>query len=211
MAMTIPLFYVIIYPVLSLLCAQVFADMSDVKREIRRLRETQRQSEAAAEIKASFKPTRLRFHFRRSSPYDLNPHLRILLNASVLVLLYEGVMLVYIALVGIQINFGHFLRALYVMIYTAVCCVSMFPARAWLGLYRKRRSRKADFQREEITTDRELLRKMALVPDEAPQAAKKPFRFLHRKQNGPKNEPADNVAVNPENSGEEGREKDLED
>lgn len=211
MAMTIPLFYVIIYPVLSLLCAQVFADMSDVKREIRRLRETQRQSEAAAEIKTSFKPGRLRFHFRRSSPYDLNPHLRILLNAVVLVLLYEGVMLVYIALVGIQVNFGHILRALYVMIYTALCCVSMFPARAWLGLYRRRRGRKADFQREEITTDRELLRKMTLVPDEAPQTAKKPFRFLRRKQSVPENELAENAAVNPENPGEEGRGKDRED
>lgn len=214
MAMTIPLFYLIIYPVLALLLAQVFADMSDVKREIRRLRESQRQSEAAAEVKASFKPRRLRFRFRRNSSNDLNPHLRILLNASALSLMFEGVMLVYIALVGIRVEFAHLLRALYVMMYTAACCVSMFPARAFLGLYRRRRGPKAGLEQEEGADSREILRKLALVPDEAPQGAGKSFRFLKGKREkkavkdaaGAEAGPASSPAASEEERGDEDHE-----
>jgi len=188
MAMTIPLFYVLIYPVLALLCAQVFSDMTDVKREIRRVREAQRQSEAAAEIKAPFKRGKFRFRLRRTSPYDLNAHLRILLNALMLVGLYEGVMLIYIALVGIPVGAGHFLRVFYTLAYTALCCVTMFPARAFLGLYRRPRRFAAPGSDAEIATGREALRQMALVPDEAPEPPQtRRFGFPHRK---PKDRPA---------------------
>ena len=169
MAMTIPLFYLLIYPVLALLCAQIFADMSDIKREMRRIRLAQRKSEDASGIQAPGRRFRFRIRIRRESPQDLDPHLRITLNAVALVLLYEGVMMAYIALGGIRIGFGHLLRALYVTLYTALCSLTMFPARAFLGLYAAGRQRRTAAKREEIGTDRDLLRSMAMVPDDAPK------------------------------------------
>lgn len=168
MSFSIPLFYLLIYPVLALLCAQVFADMSDIKREMRRIREAQRLNEAASEIKAPFIKRKFRLRIRRDSPYDLNAHLRILLNALMLVALYEGVMMIYIALSGISITFHHLLRVLYTEVYTALCCLVMFPVRAWLGLYKRRRKLTAESGVPELATSRELLRQLAVVPDEAP-------------------------------------------
>lgn len=181
MSYSIPLFYLIIYPVLTLLCAQIFADMSDIKREIRRIRQAQRQSEAAAEIKAPFMKKKIRLRIRRDSPYDLNAHLRILLNALMLVALYEGVMLIYIALSGIDISFNHFLRIFYSLLYTAACCIVMFPVRSFLGLYKRRRKISKLIEDQELGTDRELLHQLAMVPDEAPLQKKTVFQFLKKK------------------------------
>ncbi len=196
MSFSIPLFYLIIYPVLALLCAQVFADMSDIKREMRRIREAQRQSEAAAEIKAPFLKKKLRLRIRRDSPHDLNAHLRILLNALMLVALYEGVMLVYIALSGISIGFIHFLRIFNTLLYTAACCILMFPVRSFLGLYKRRRKASQLIENQELGTDRELLRQLALVPDEVPAPKKPVFQFLKKK---PKEAPpASQTPMQPE-------------
>ncbi|MDI9521432.1 MAG: hypothetical protein QM308_09830 [Bacillota bacterium] len=181
MSYSIPLFYLLIYPVLALLCAQVFADMSDIKREIRRIRQAQRQSEAAAELKAPFIKKKIRIRIRRDSPYDLNAHLRILLNSLMLVALYEGVMLIYIALSGIDISFNHFLRIFYTLVYTAACCIVMFPVRSFLGLYKRRRKASKMIQEQELETDRDLLRQLAMVPDEAPVQKKPVFQFLKKK------------------------------
>ena len=185
MSYSIPLFYLLIYPVLALLCAQVFADMSDVKREMRRIREAQRQSERAAQVTSAYakRNFRIKIRLRRDSPYDLNAHLRILLNALMLVILFEGVMLLYIALSGVAITFNHFLRMLYAAAYTALCCLSMFPVRAWLGLYKRRPRRQVTAEGEtEITTSRELLRQIALIPDDIPEPKKQSFAFLRKKQ-----------------------------
>lgn len=185
MSYSIPLFYLLIYPVLALLCAQVFADMSDVKREMRRIREAQRQSERAAQVTSAYakRKFRIKIRLRRDSPYDLNAHLRILLNALMLVILFEGVMLLYIALSGVVITFNHFLRMLYAAAYTALCCLSMFPVRAWLGLYKRRPRRQVTAEGEtEITTSRELLRQIALIPDDIPEPKKQSFAFLRKKQ-----------------------------
>lgn len=181
MSYSIPLFYLIIYPVLALLCAQVFADMSDIKREMRRIREAQRQSELASEIKAPFMKRKIRIRIRRDSPYDMNPHLRILLNALMLVLLFEGIMLIYYAVAGVNLTLNHFLRVFNTTVYTAICCLVMFPVRAFLGLYKRKRKLSQQLEQGELTTDRELLRSLALVPDEAPVQKKKPFQLLKRK------------------------------
>lgn len=175
MAVSIPLFYVVIYPVLALLCAQLFADMSDVKREMRRIREAQRQSEVAAEIKAPYGRPRIKISFRRNSPYDLEPHLRIFLNALMLTALYEGVMLVYVALGGVAVGFSHVQRALLSIAYTGAACVMMFPARHFLGMYQRRFRGGERESREGISTDPELLRQLAVVPDEMP--SEKPSRL----------------------------------
>ena len=170
MAVSIPLFYVIIYPVLSLLCAQVFADMSDVKREMRRIREAQRQSEAAAEIQTPYTRRKIRLSFRRNSSQDMEPHLRILLNALMLGALYEGIMLIYVALGGVTVSFAHLSRVFVAVLYTGAASALMFPARAFLGMYR-RSSFHANKSEEQlgIYTAAELLRQLAIVPDDAPQ------------------------------------------
>ncbi len=172
MSYSIPLFYLLIYPVLALLCAQVFADMSDIKREMRRIRQAQRISEAASEIKAPFIRKKFHLRIRRDSPHDLNAHLRILLNTLMLVLLYEGVMLIYIALSGISLTFNHVLRIVYTAAYTAACCLVMFPVRAWLGLYKRPRRIRTDNGAPEVGTTREMIRQLAIVPDEAPEPKK---------------------------------------
>ncbi|MGI6234639.1 MAG: hypothetical protein ACOYI6_05240 [Christensenellales bacterium] len=191
MSYSIPLFYLLIYPVLALLCAQVFADMSDIKREMRRIREAQRLSEAEAQIQAPFmrRKFRIRFRVRRDSPHDLNAHLRILLNALMLVFLFEGVMMLYIALSGIDVTFNHFVRILYTAAYTAACCVVMFPIRAWLGLYKRPRRLKVVEGETEVTTSREILKQIALVPDEAPEPKKIVIQFLRKKPKLQEDEP----------------------
>lgn len=184
MSYSIPLVYLLIYPVLALLCAQVFADMSDVKREMRRIREAQRLSEMANQVSSAYakRKFRIKIRLRRDSPHDLNAHLRILLNALMLVALFEGVMLLYIALSGVPITFQHFLRVLYTAAYTALCCLVMFPVRAWLGLYKRRPRRQLTSDGEmELGTSRELLRQIALVPDDVPEPKKSSFSFLRKK------------------------------
>ena len=186
MSFSIPLFYLLIYPVLALLCAQVFADMSDIKREMRRIREARRQSELASQLTSEYtkKKFRIKIRIRRDSPYDLNAHLRILLNALMLVFLFEGVMLLYIALSGVDITFNHILRVVYTALYTALCSLTMFPIRAWLGFYKRRRPRRHLAQEDEIevSTSRELLRQIAVIPDDPPEPKKQSFAFLRRKQ-----------------------------
>lgn len=193
MSYSIPLFYLLIYPVLALLCAQVFADMSDIKREMRRIRQAQRQSEAAAQGQASFVRRRIRLRIRRDSPHDLNAHLRILLNTLMLVVLFEGVMLIYVALSGIAVTWQHIARVVYAAAYSALCSLSMFPVRAYLGLYRRRRPLASQEGEEVLATPRELLRTLALVPDEAPPARKPMFQFLRRKS-GPTDQGTDSPA-----------------
>lgn len=181
MSYNIPLFYLLIYPVLALLCAQVFADMSDIKREMRRIREAQLKSEAVSQIKTPFTRRKLRLRFRRQSAHDLNAHVRILLNALMLVVLFEGVMLIYVALSGIPITFAHVLRVVYAAAYTALCCLLMFPVRAFLGLYKRKRRLMAEDGKPMLVTDRELLRQLAMVPDEIAQPKAQPFQFFRKK------------------------------
>lgn len=201
MAVSIPLFYVIIYPVLALLAAQVFADMSDIKREMRRIREAQRQSEVAAEIKSPFTRRKFRLSLRRNSSQDMEPHLRILLNALMLSAMYETIMLIYVALGGVAVGIGHINRAVASVLYTGGACVLMFPARAFLGMYRRRRF-KAKLREEEldINTDAELLRQLAIVPDEAevPQEKTSRLKALFRRRPEEEKRPRDEASPEDE-------------
>lgn len=168
MAPDMRLFNLVMYPALGLLCAQIFADMSELKRELRRIRIAQRQRDPArsqlALGKAKWRP---RLKLRRDSANDLNPHLRILLNALLLTMLYELVMLIYIALTGVSINFLHIGRMLNTLLYTALCCLLMFPTRAFLGMYR-RRLRRRDAPEgigELVQISEKDLRSISLTPD----------------------------------------------
>lgn len=179
MGVSTPLFYLIIYPVLAMLWAQLFADMSDVKREMRRIREAQRKSEKM-EFKSPYARRKVNIRFRRSSPYDLNAHLRILLNAVMLTLSYELVMMIYIALTGIPITSIHLIRTFNTLVYTASCCLVMFPVRAFLGLYRRKRHLSKESLNRQIGTDRKLLQQVLLVPDEVPDTKKKAFPLFRK-------------------------------
>lgn len=93
--------------------------------------------------------------------------LRILLNALTLTLMYETVMIIYFLLDGVQINFNHILRLVQTIFYTGLCCIVMFPARTFLGMYQfNRRSKKKDKGIGElvITSERKL-QELSLAPD----------------------------------------------
>lgn len=159
----------LLYPALGLLCAQIFADMSDIKRELLRIRIAQRQAnKGTGGIVNPYQRKRFRLDLHPTTANDMNAHIRILLNALTLTLMYEVVMLVYIAIAldGVIIGFHHFLRIFNTLLYTGITCLLMFPARAFLGMYHRRtRLTKDDLSRERIEISDKDLRQVALVPD----------------------------------------------
>ncbi len=103
-------FYAVIYPVTSMIFAIVFADMSDERREIRRN--------------------------RNKNSRDMNPHIRIPLNAMSVCLLLEVILLTYTTLSGTVLTLRHIARVLLAVVYTgAMACILMWPVRAWLHMY----------------------------------------------------------------------------
>ncbi len=167
MASNLRLFYLLVYPSLALVCAQVFADMSDVKREMRRISRAESQPEPATGARKTLLQRVKGFRFRRTSPDDLNPHLRIPLNALLLTASYEVLMLIYVALDGVPVGFGHIGRTFVTLLYTmAATLVLMLPTRSFLGMYRRRlRSGRVDRLDETHTVAEETLLDMAVVPD----------------------------------------------
>lgn len=167
MASNLRLFYVLVYPSLALVCAQAFADMSDVKREMRRISHAERQPEPALDGRRTLWQRLKRIQFRRTSPDDLNPHLRVPLNALLLTACYEVLMLAYVALEGVPVGFRHIGRTVVTLLYTMLCSVLlMVPTRAFLGMYRKRRGAgRADHPEETMSVAEDALLDMAVVPD----------------------------------------------
>lgn len=168
MSPSLRIFNLLIYPALSLLCAQIFADMSEIKRELLRMKIAQRQANRrVVAVEGFHQKKKLRFSFRRKSADDMAAPLRILLNALTLTLMYETVMIIYFLLDGVQINFNHILRLVQTIFYTGLCCIVMFPARTFLGMYQfNRRSKKKDKGIGElvITSERKL-QELSLAPD----------------------------------------------
>lgn len=103
-------FYAVIYPAVSMVFAMVFADMSDERREVRRN--------------------------RNKDSRDMNPHIRIPLNAMSICLLLEVILLTYTTLSGTVLTMRHIARVLLAVVYTgALSGVLMWPVRAWLHMY----------------------------------------------------------------------------
>ena len=103
-------FYAVIYPAVSMVFAMVFADMSDERREVRRN--------------------------RNKDSRDMNPHIRIPLNAMSICLLLEVILLTYTTLSGTVLTVRHIARVLLAVVYTgALSGVLMWPVRAWLHMY----------------------------------------------------------------------------
>ena len=84
--------YAVIWPVVSMVFAMVFADMSDERREIRRN--------------------------RNKDSRDMNPHIRIPLNAMCICLALEVILLTYTTLSGTQLTMRHISRVLLSVVYT---------------------------------------------------------------------------------------------
>ena len=108
--------YVVLYPVFSMLFAQVFADMSDEKREKLLLK----QSDTSKPIKG-----------------DRNPHLRIPLDAMCIAAGIEAIFFIYVTLSGTEISTTTLLlRAIVSVLYTgALAVILMVPVRFFLRMY----------------------------------------------------------------------------
>ena len=103
-------FYAVIYPVVSMALAMIFADMSDERREIRRN--------------------------RNKDSRDMNPHIRTPLNAMAIALAIEIILLTYTTLSGTQLTARHITRVLLSVLYTGVMAfVLMWPMRMVLHMY----------------------------------------------------------------------------
>lgn len=168
MARNINSFYIIIYPTLALIYAQVFADMSDVKREIRRVQLKNEEHSENLESSLTQKKRRFKIRFKRTSPDDLNPHLRIVLNAAALHATYEVIMMIYTALNGIPITFYHIFNLIKATSYTAVSCVTMYPARAFLGMYPKKKVKQVgdDLGQYQEGSSRADWKMITVIPDD---------------------------------------------
>lgn len=114
----VPAFYAIAYPVIAMLCAQFFADMSERKRErLRMLNTTGRRRET-----------------------DYPAEIRIPLCAGMMDALLNIVLCAYLYLIGVDITFFHAARLLGSLAYTmALAAGLMVPLRIFLGMYRRRR------------------------------------------------------------------------
>ena len=113
--------YVVAYPVITMLCAQYFADMTDRQRERRRMMSQGRR------------------HYRES---DLPAHLRIPLCAMLMDLILNIVLCAYLYLTGVDITMLHVGRVLAGVLYTgALAVIVMGPVRYFLGMYPHRRKR----------------------------------------------------------------------
>ena len=106
----------ILYPVCALLGALVFSDKSE-----RKLEEERSLGKRGGNLPA---------------------HLRTILCALLSIALFEAVHLLFIYLNGIQLDFGHYQRAIISIVYTtALAAVLQFPIRWWLGTYKLKKAR----------------------------------------------------------------------
>ena len=100
----------IAYPVCGMLGALFFSDKSE-----RKLEEERTQG-------------------RKTEQW--NPHLRTVLCAMLSTAVFEGVNLIYTFLSGVQLDSGHWGRAIFDVVYTmALAGILQFPIRKWLGIY----------------------------------------------------------------------------
>ncbi len=106
---------VILYPVCAMLGALFFADKSE-----RRMEEDRSTGKQTLRL-----PARLRTVF----------------SALVSIFVFETVHLLYIYLIGIHLDFGHYSRALISMLYTTLLAgVLQFPIRYWFGIHKIRKA-----------------------------------------------------------------------
>lgn len=135
-AANVPGFYVIAYPVVGMLGAQAFADMSDRQLEHRRSNHDMRRrrmKETGGTRFGNFLAT----HYREE---DLPAHLRIPLCAMLMDFILNFAFCVYMYLIGEEIGMVHVMRLLLSVVYTgALAAALMVPLRYILRMYAPRR------------------------------------------------------------------------
>lgn len=139
MLSNVPGMYIIAYPVIAMVCAQFFADMSDRQRERRRMINDIRRNRRGEGKGPRRLLTRLTGGYRDG---DLPAHLRIILCAGLMDLIMNIVMVAYMYLIGVELSFIHLGRALLAVAYTmALALLLMGPVRYFLGMYPHRKKR----------------------------------------------------------------------
>ena len=129
--------YVIAYPVITMLCAQYFADMSDRQLERRRVIIESRQVRISEGKGKKHWWQRFMLRYRDS---DLPPVVRIPLCAGFMDLLLNITLNAYLYLIGEELTAVQAFRALGSMVYTmALALLLMVPFRALLGMYRRKK------------------------------------------------------------------------
>ena len=140
MLASVPVIYLLSYPIITMLCAQWFGDLSDRQRERRKLAVSMtRQTGEVSRFHALYTSKvvngmkRVVQFFRRDE--NLNPYLRIPLCAMTEAVLFNAVLMIYGYISDFGLDSGHVLRALMSCFYTtAVAVILMFPYRAFLKL-----------------------------------------------------------------------------
>ncbi len=136
----VPGLYVIAYPVIAMICAAFFADMSDRQRERRRMINDIRRSRRG-EGKGVIRLFNRLTGINRDG--DLPAHLRIVLCAGLMDLILNIVLTAYMYLIDVEIGMVHVGRALGSVIYTmGLTALVMVPVRYFLGMYPRRMKRR---------------------------------------------------------------------
>ena len=139
MLSNVPGLYIIAYPVIAMICATFFADMSDRQRERRRMINDLRRSRHG-EGKGARRLINRLMGINRDG--DLPAHLRIVLCAALMDLILNVALIAYMYLIGVDMSFTHVGRALASIVYTsALTALLMVPVRYFLGMYPRHRKR----------------------------------------------------------------------
>lgn len=147
MLSSVPVLYLLAYPIICMLCSIWFADLSDRQRERRKLavamnqqdHETTRFRALYVNKVANVLRAIGRF-FRRDE--NLNPYLRIPLCAMTEALMFNAVLIIYGYIADFGFDTGHLFRALLSTAYTtAVALVLTLPYRRFLKLIGRGRQR----------------------------------------------------------------------
>ena len=139
MLSSVPVLYVIAFPVITMFAAQTFADMSDRQLERRRVIIESRQVRISEGKGKEHWWQRFMLRYRDS---DLPPVVRIPLCAALMDFLLNAVLCAYMYLIGEELTLLHAGRILVSMLYTAfLALILMVPLRYVLGMYRRRKVR----------------------------------------------------------------------
>jgi len=137
MVSNVPALYLIAYPVITMFCAQYFADMTDRQRERRRMMIENRRVAISAGKGKKHWWQRFMLRYRDT---DLLPIVRIPLCAAVMDLIMNVVLILYMYLIGEEWSFVYLSRTAVSVLYTAGLALAlMVPLRYVLGMYRFRK------------------------------------------------------------------------
>lgn len=133
----VPALYLIAYPAITMLCAQTFADMTDRQLERRRLAYERRQVRIS---QGRGKKHWWHAFMLRYRDIDLPPFIRIPLCAMEMDVFFNGILIVYMYLIGEELSMIHLFRLAGSAVYTvAIAFLLMLPCRSFLGMYPRRR------------------------------------------------------------------------